>query len=122
MEITEGTKVRNEFLELNPDPSRRNPMFERIVGLNDDSGFAGNERSTSNDWNDFIGVGNRFKRSFEDATNNGSLKPGLTFGQFTRGGETCDFSAGPGAAGRAVVSGARAKDKVLGIGIDAGLG
>ena len=58
----------------------------------------------------------------DSATNNGSLKPGLTFGQFTRGGETGDFSAGPSAAGRAVVSGARAKDKVLGIGIDAGLG
>ena len=61
MEITEGTKVRNEFLELNPDPRIRNPMFERIVGLNDDRGFASNEGSSGNDWNDLIGVGKRIK-------------------------------------------------------------
>ena len=48
--------------------------------------------------------------------------PDLTFGQFARGGETGNFSTGSGAAGRAVVCGAGAKDKVLGIGIDAGLG
>ncbi len=42
MEITEGMKVGHEFIELNPDPGRRirDPMFERVVGVNNDSGFA----------------------------------------------------------------------------------
>ena len=48
--------------------------------------------------------------------------PPLTFGQFAGGGKTGEFGAGPSSAGRAIVSGARAEDKVLGIGIDAGLG
>lgn len=48
--------------------------------------------------------------------------PDLTFGQFAGGGETGNFSTGSGATGRAVVCGAGAKDKVLGIGIDAGFG
>ena len=63
MEITEGMKVRNMFLELNPDLGRRgrDPVFERVVGVNDDSGFASNEGSAGNDRNDFIGVGHRFK-------------------------------------------------------------
>lgn len=47
--------------------------------------------------------------------------PPLTFGQFAGGGKTGEFGAGPSSAGRAIVSGARAEDKVLGIGIDAGL-
>ena len=63
MEITEGMKVGHEFIELNPDPGRRirNPMFERVVGVNDDSGFASNEGLAGNDGNNFSGAGNRFK-------------------------------------------------------------
>jgi|AOAMet_66_BLW_10_1038536.scaffolds.fasta_scaffold00313_6 hypothetical protein len=123
MEITEGMKVGHEFIELNPDPGRRirDPMFERVVGVNNDRGFAGYEGSAGNDRNDFIGVGNRFKRSFEDTANDRSLMPDPTFSQFSRGGETGNFGTGSGAAGRAVVCGARAEDKVLGVGIDAGL-
>ena len=124
MEITEGMKVGHEFLELKPDLGRRirDPMFERVVGVNNDSGFGGYEGSAGNDRNDFIGVGNRFKRSFEDTANDRSLMPDPTFSQLARGGETGNFGTGSSAAGRAVVCGARAKDKVLGIGIDAGLG
>ena len=60
MEITEGMKVGHEFLELKPDLGRtiRDPMFERVVGVNNDSGFTGYEGSAGNDRNDFIGVGN----------------------------------------------------------------
>ena len=63
MEITEGMKVGHEFLELKPDLGRRirDPMFERVVGVNDDSGFACDEGSAGNNWNNFIGVGKRFK-------------------------------------------------------------
>lgn len=63
MEITEGMKVGHEFLKLILDPGRRirNPMFERVVGVNNDSGFACDEGSAGNNWNNFIGVGNRFE-------------------------------------------------------------
>jgi len=97
-------------------------VLERIVGIENESGFAVYEGSTGDDRSDFFRIGEGLEGTIENGADDAGLLPSFAFSKGAAGGEASDFGAGSGATRRAVISLAGTEDEVLGVGGDAGSG
>ena len=73
--------------------------MEWIAGIENEGGFSSDVGGPSDDGRDFLRVWQAGELPAEARADDAGLSPGVSFGEFSGGGEAGEFGAGAGAAG-----------------------